>query len=64
MSTAGGTARGAPAPKNRNNVQFLNSPSALPRPPLEHAPQSEAGTSTISTSRQKMSKRDEVSPSP
>ena len=59
-----GTFRGTP--KNRNNAQaqaaqFANSPSAIPRPAFEtHASQSDAGTSTMSASRQKMSKRDEV----
>jgi hypothetical protein len=59
-----GTMRGTP--KNRNNAQsqappFVNSPSAIPRPAFEtHASQSDAGTSTMSASRQKMAKRDEV----
>ncbi|KAF2685497.1 CBS-domain-containing protein [Lentithecium fluviatile CBS 122367] len=58
-----GTFRGTP--KNRNNAQaqaqFVNSPSAIPRPAFEtHASQSDAGTSTMSASRQKMSKRDEA----
>jgi hypothetical protein len=54
-----GTFRGTP--KNRGQAQYTNSPSAIPRPALEHvASQSDAGTSTLSASRAKMSKRDEV----
>ncbi|KAF2702710.1 CBS and PB1 domain-containing protein [Pleomassaria siparia CBS 279.74] len=63
MSTTGGTVRGTPTSKNRNQqVQFQHSPSAIPRPALDHhntAAQSDVGTS-VSTSRQKMSKRDEA----
>ncbi|KAF1956611.1 CBS-domain-containing protein [Byssothecium circinans] len=61
MSAAGGTFRGTP--KNMKNVQYGNSPaSAIPRPAFEHTQtaQSEAGTSTLSTSRQKQAKRDEA----
>lgn len=58
-----GTLRGTP--KNRNQVHYTNSPSNIPRPALDshvsHAAQSEAGTSTLSASRAKQSKRDEVS---
>lgn len=61
MSTTG-TFRGAP--KNRNPNQYANNPSSssIPRPALEHiaTAQSEAGTSSLSTSRQKQTKRDEV----
>jgi hypothetical protein len=66
MSTTG-TYRGTP--KNRNQVQYANSPSAIPRPALDqhvshtsNAAQSDVGTS-LSASRAKMSKRDEVSAS-
>lgn len=61
-----GTMRGAP--KNRNQparAQFVDSPSGIPRPALEthasHVHGSEAGTSALSASRAKQSKRDEVS---
>jgi hypothetical protein len=59
--SATGTLRGTP--KNRGQVNYANSPaSGIPRPALEqHASQSDAGTSTLSASRAKMSKRDEVS---
>ncbi|KAF2466693.1 CBS-domain-containing protein [Lindgomyces ingoldianus] len=61
MSSAG-TYRGTP--KSRGQVQYANSPSGIPRPALEqHATsqsQSDVGTSTLSASRQKMSKRDEA----
>ncbi|OAL45989.1 CBS-domain-containing protein [Pyrenochaeta sp. DS3sAY3a] len=57
-----GTVRGTP--KSRNQAQFANSPSGIPRPALEThtsvAAQSDAGTSTLSASRAKMSKRDEA----
>ncbi|KAF2175555.1 CBS-domain-containing protein [Zopfia rhizophila CBS 207.26] len=57
--SATGTFRGTP--KSRGQVQYSSSPSAIPRPALDHhTPQSDAGTSTLSTSRQKMSKRDEA----
>jgi hypothetical protein len=63
-----GTLRGTP---NRGQGRgampaFTNSPSAssIPRPTLDShsstAPQSDAGGSTMSASRQKQSKRDEV----
>jgi hypothetical protein len=63
-----GTMRGTPKP-NRNQAaagaQFNHSPSSIPRPALDshasHVAQSEAGGSTLSASRAKMSKRDEVS---
>jgi len=58
--------RGTPKPSRNQaaaGAQFSNSPSSIPRPALEthasHA-QSEAGGSTLSASRAKMSKRDEV----
>ncbi|PVI07058.1 CBS-domain-containing protein [Periconia macrospinosa] len=58
MSTTG-TFRGTP--KNRNTVQYANSPSNIPRPALEHiTSQSDAGASTLSSSRQKQTKRDEA----
>ena len=66
MSAAGGTYRGTPnRGQGRGQVPaFENSPSNIPRPKLEsHASsaiQSENGTSTLSASRQKQSKRDEV----
>ena len=58
-----GTMRGTP--KGRGTVPaFTNSPaSSIPRPAFESHPsgsQSEAGGSTMSASRQKQSKRDEV----
>ncbi|KAH7138025.1 hypothetical protein B0J11DRAFT_2954 [Dendryphion nanum] len=62
MSTTG-THRGTP--KNRNQVHYANSPSAIPRPALDQhvshasASQSDVGTS-LSASRAKMSKRDEA----
>ncbi|KAF2869192.1 hypothetical protein BDV95DRAFT_578575 [Massariosphaeria phaeospora] len=62
--SATGTIRGTP--KNRNPVhnpaQYPNSPSAIPRPALEqhNTAQSDAGGSSLSVSRQKMSKRDEA----
>ncbi|KAF2252590.1 CBS-domain-containing protein [Trematosphaeria pertusa] len=58
--SAAGTYRGTPK-QVRNQAQFANSPSGIPRPALDqHASQSDAGTSTLSASRQKMSKRDEA----
>ncbi|KAF2260990.1 CBS-domain-containing protein [Lojkania enalia] len=57
--SATGTYRGTP--KNRGQAHFTNSPSAIPRPALDqHTSQSDAGTSTLSASRAKMSKRDEA----
>ena len=60
-----GTMRGTPKNRNPATAQFANSPSGIPRPALEsqvsHVSQSDAGTSTLSASRAKMSKRDEVS---
>lgn len=60
-----GTMRGTP--KNRNQparAQFIDSPSGIPRPALEthasHVAGSEVGGSTLSASRAKQSKRDEV----
>jgi len=64
-----GTMRGTP--KNRNQparAQFVDSPSGIPsgipRPALEthasHVHGSDAGVSTLSASRAKQSKRDEV----
>ncbi|KAF2835816.1 CBS-domain-containing protein [Patellaria atrata CBS 101060] len=56
-----GTYRGTP--KSRGQVSFTNSPSGIPRPALDsHQSQaaSDAGTSTLSASRQKQSKRDEA----
>ncbi|KAL8702656.1 MAG: hypothetical protein Q9201_004181 [Fulgogasparrea decipioides] len=65
MSAAGGTFRGTPGRgQGRGQVPvFENSPSNIPRPKLESqnsAMQSESGTSTLSASRQKQSKRDEA----
>lgn len=66
MSATGGTFRSTPGRgQGRGQVPvFENSPSGIPRPKLESqqssAMQSEAGTSTLSASRQKQSKRDEV----
>ena len=66
MSAAGGTYRGTPnRGQGRGQVPaFESSPSAIPRPKLESVPgsiiQSDNGTSTLSASRQKQSKRDEV----
>lgn len=66
MSAAGGTFRGTPN-RGQNRAQvptFENSPSNIPRPKLEShassAMQSESAISTLSASRQKQSKRDEV----
>ncbi|KAF2200543.1 CBS-domain-containing protein [Delitschia confertaspora ATCC 74209] len=57
--SATGTIRGTP--KSRGQAPFANSPSGIPRPALDqHTSQSDAGTSTLSASRQKMSKRDEA----
>ena len=67
MSAAGGTFRGTPnRGQGRGQVPaFENSPSNIPRPKLESqissAAQSDNGMSTLSASRQKQSKRDEVS---
>ena len=67
MSAASGTFRGTPNRGGHGRGQvpvFENSPSNIPRPKLEShassAMQSETGTSTLSASRQKQSKRDEV----
>lgn len=58
-----GTMRGTPKnrPKSLHQEQFASSPSGIPRPALEHhISQSDAGTSTLSASRAKQTKRDEV----
>jgi hypothetical protein len=61
-----GTLRGAPnRGQGRGAIPFAGSPgaSAIPRPVLESTPTgaaSEAGASSLSTSRQKQTKRDEV----
>jgi hypothetical protein len=66
MSATGGTYRATPTRGHgRGQVpNFENSPSGIPRPKLEthasSAVQSDAGSSTLSASRQKQSKRDEV----
>ncbi len=66
MSAAGGTFRGTPnRGQGRGQVPvFENSPSNIPRPKLESQAsstiQSDNGMSTLSASRQKQSKRDEV----
>ncbi|KAF2751652.1 CBS-domain-containing protein, partial [Sporormia fimetaria CBS 119925] len=58
MSGAG-TLRGTP--KNRGHIPFANSPSGIPRPALEtQTSQSDAGHSSLSSSRAKISKRDEA----
>lgn len=60
--------RGTPSRgQGRGNLPtFNNSPASnIPRPALDtHASSSEAGTSTMSASRQKQSKRDEVEETP
>ncbi|KAL9103954.1 MAG: hypothetical protein Q9163_001060 [Psora crenata] len=65
--SAAGTFRGTPTGRGQGRGQmpvFENSPSNIPRPKLEsHASsaiQSDNGTSTLSASRQKQSKRDEA----
>jgi len=64
MSAVSGTFRGTP--NRRGQVPFADSPSSIPRPKLEstssQAPSDMSGTSTMSASRQKQSKRDEVRP--
>jgi hypothetical protein len=69
MSGNPGTMRGTPGrSQGRGTVPFANSPggggsSNIPRPVHETAPAggtSEVGTSSVSASRQKQSKRDEV----
>lgn len=66
MSASGGTYRGTPN-RGQNRAQvptFENNPSNIPRPKLEShassAMQSDCAISTLSASRQKQSKRDEV----
>ncbi|EXJ96264.1 hypothetical protein A1O1_01390 [Capronia coronata CBS 617.96] len=62
MSGIGGTYRGTP--NRRGQIPFTDSPSSIPRPKLESttsaAPSEMSGTSTMSASRQKQSKRDEA----
>lgn len=64
MSTNPGTLRGTPSRNNtgttRGNLPFGNSPatSAIPRPVLDTQPSE--SSSSVSASRQKQSKRDEV----
>lgn len=65
MSGNPGTYRGTPnRGQGRGGIPFANSPgaSAIPRPVLEttQGASSEAGISSVSASRQKQSKRDEV----
>ncbi|KAF1843846.1 CBS-domain-containing protein [Cucurbitaria berberidis CBS 394.84] len=56
-----GTMRGTPKNRTPAPAQFASSPSGIPRPALEsHVTQSDAGTSTLSASRAKMSKRDDA----
>ncbi|KAF1920564.1 hypothetical protein BDU57DRAFT_437770 [Ampelomyces quisqualis] len=62
-----GTMRGTPKGSRSqpaSGAQFSSSPSAIPRPALDshasHVAQSDAGGSTLSASRAKMSKRDEA----
>lgn len=57
MSTTG-TLRGTP--KNRGQVQFPNAPSGIPRPALDSHASHNDNASSLSTSRAKTSKRDEV----
>src|SRR5271163_4417525 len=64
MSGVGGTYRGTPTRGGgRGQLPFENSPSSIPRPKLDpsSAQSSDIATSTLSSSRQKQSKRDEVS---
>ncbi|ETI26895.1 hypothetical protein G647_09994 [Cladophialophora carrionii CBS 160.54] len=63
MSGVNGTFRGTPS--RRGQLPFADSPSAIPRPKLEStasttAPSEMSGTSTMSASRAKQSKRDEA----
>ncbi|KAI9889154.1 MAG: hypothetical protein M1814_005745 [Vezdaea aestivalis] len=59
--SATGTFRGTPSRGGaRNQAPFANSPSAIPRPASEQANHGDTGSSTISASRQKQSKRDEA----
>ncbi|KIX07057.1 uncharacterized protein Z518_05034 [Rhinocladiella mackenziei CBS 650.93] len=62
MSAVSGTFRGTPS--RRGQIPFADSPSGIPRPKLESssgaAPSEMSGTSTMSASRQKQSKRDEA----
>ncbi|EXJ53768.1 uncharacterized protein A1O5_13017 [Cladophialophora psammophila CBS 110553] len=62
MSGVSGTYRGTP--NRRGQLPFADSPSAIPRPKMESstntAPSEMSGTSTVSASRQKQSKRDEA----
>ncbi|KAF1837935.1 CBS-domain-containing protein [Decorospora gaudefroyi] len=59
-----GTMRGTPKPSSRNQPPVTSSPSGIPRPALEshasHVAQSDAGGSSLSASRAKMSKRDDA----
>ncbi|EXJ79185.1 hypothetical protein A1O3_08686 [Capronia epimyces CBS 606.96] len=63
MSGVNGTYRGTPNTR-RGQIPFTDSPSGIPRPKLEStpsaAPSEMSGTSTMSASRQKQSKRDEA----
>lgn len=56
--SAAGTLRGTP--KGASKLPTFQNASAIPRPALETVAQSDAGASTLSASRQKQSKRDEV----
>ncbi|KIW94458.1 uncharacterized protein Z519_04434 [Cladophialophora bantiana CBS 173.52] len=62
MSGVSGTYRGTP--NRRGQLPFADSPSAIPRPKMESStntgPSEMSGTSTVSASRQKQSKRDEA----
>lgn len=55
-----GTMRGTPNRQGRGNIPFQNSPvnSAIPRPVLDSQPSETS--SSVSASRQKQTKRDEV----
>jgi len=62
--SAAGTFRGTPRGGRPQPVSsYTDSPSAIPRPKLETAQStaSDAGLSNLTASRQKQSKRDEVS---
>ncbi|KAI1614560.1 hypothetical protein EDD36DRAFT_436367 [Exophiala viscosa] len=65
MSGVGGTYRGTPKGRGQIPIPFTDSPSNIPRPKLESTPSAAApsemsGTSAVSASRQKQSKRDEA----
>ncbi|KAK5050846.1 hypothetical protein LTR84_003405 [Exophiala bonariae] len=63
-SQVSGTFRGTPTGNRRGQLPFTDSPSNIPRPKFEtvnsQAASEMSGTSTMSASRQKQSKRDEA----